>query len=229
LSRRIAIIAAHPDDEVLFAGATIARHAGEGDQISTLFLADGETARLDAYDPGALAEERQARREAEMEAGRILGTQAPVFLDLPDNRLDTVPLLDITKAVEGFLDTVAPQIIYTHHHGDLNADHNIAHRAVLTACRPLPRRAVAEIYAGETLSSTEWAGHGSGDSFEPNCFVDITDYLTAKLDALAAYEQELRPFPHPRSCESVRALAKFRGSTSGLEAAEAFQIIRVIK
>lgn len=225
----VLVVAAHPDDEVFMCGGTMARHAAAGDQVHTLFLADGETARLAAYDRHSLSEQRASRREAGLHAAHVLGAKEPRFLDLPDNRLDGEMLLDIVKLVEKAIVEIGPEIVYTHHHGDLNADHSIAHRAVLTACRPSPGQPVRRILAGESLSSTEWASEGTGGVFAPNSFVDISATLDVKLEALTAYSAELRPFPHPRSLETVRNLAGLRGATVGLVAAEAFILIRDIR
>jgi LmbE family N-acetylglucosaminyl deacetylase len=216
----VLVVVAHPDDEVFVCGGAMARHAARGDHVHTLFLADGETARLDRFTPGALADRRAARRQAAMQAAAALGTEEPRFLDLPDNRLDGEMLLDIIKQIEAVIREVVPETVFTHHHGDLNSDHRIAHRAALTACR---------IFAGEALSSTEWATEGTGGVFAPTTFVDIASTLDTKLKALAAYSSELRPFPHLRSLDTVRHLACLRGATVGLEAAEAFVLVREVR
>lgn len=225
----VLVVAAHPDDEVFMCGGAMARHAAQGDRVHTLFLADGETARLDVYARDSLADRRAARRDAGLRAAQALGTEVPRFLDLPDNRLDGEMLLDIVKLIESVVREVSPEVVYTHHHGDLNADHGIAHRAVITACRPSPGQPVRRILAGEALSSTEWATQGTGGVFAPNTFIDIAATLDAKLEALAAYATEMRPFPHLRSFEAVRHLAGLRGATVGLKAAEAFILVREIR
>lgn len=221
----VLVVAAHPDDEVLGCGGTIARHAAEGDAVEVAFLADGVTSRSPGgtNDPG-----RQRREDAARRAAEILGTGSPRFLGFPDNRLDDVPLLEIVRAVEAVVAEVKPDIVYTHHGGDLNVDHRIAHQAVMTACRPLPGRSERSILAFEVVSSTEWASPWLGAAFRPNRYVAIGAYLERKLEALACYGEELRPFPHPRSAENLRALAQVRGAEAGLENAEAFVIIRDI-
>lgn len=221
-------VMAHPDDEVLGCGATLARHAARGDTVHVLFLADGETARGQDYQPKTFAEAIAARHKAAEAAAKVLDLQPPRFLDLPDNRLDGMHLLDLAKAVEAVLAEVKPSIIYTHHSGDLNVDHRRTREAVLTACRPLPGRPVRRIYGCEVLSSTEFGDSSSG-TFTPRRFVNVAAQLEAKLAALACYDREMAPFPHPRSPEAVRALAAWRGSASGLLAAEAFDIIREIE
>ena len=147
---------------------------------------------------------------------------------MPDNRLDTLPLLDVVRCVETAIEELAPSVLYTHHGGDLNVDHRVAHQAVLTACRPLPGTGVRAVYCFETVSSTEWASPGDGPGFRPTRFVDIAQTLERKRQALACYEAELRAFPHARSLEGVEALARPRGAGVGVEAAAAFEVIREI-
>ncbi|MBW7862681.1 MAG: PIG-L family deacetylase [Rhodocyclaceae bacterium] len=221
----VLVVAAHPDDEVLGCGGTLARHAAAGDAVHVLFLADGVAARTagGSVDPGALT----ARLDAAREAAAILGLAGVDALGLPDNRLDTVPLLDLVQAVERVLARLDPQIVYTHHHGDLNIDHRLAHQAVLTACRPLPGCSVHTLRCFEVPSSTEWQAPGAAP-FEPNLFIDVTATLDRKRRALQAYGAELRTFPHPRSIEAIEALGRWRGASAGLAHAEAFVVARQI-
>ena len=227
----IAVIAAHPDDEVLGFGGAIARHAEEGEPVHVLILATGIGARAagaagaeDGEDGnGDAIEELRARGR---DAATILGVSDIGFADFPDNRMDSVPLLDVVKRVESFLDECRATIVYGHHSGDLNIDHQIAARAVLTACRPLPGARVRRLLAGEVLSSSEYAG--PADRFQPTTYVDISATLSRKCDALRCYEGEIRDWPHPRSVEAVEALARLRGSECGREAAEAFALLREI-
>jgi N-acetylglucosamine malate deacetylase 1 len=218
---KVLVVAAHPDDEVLGCGGTIAKHTSQGDQVTSLFLADGVGARgTDNRD--ALAE----RMAAAAAAAEILGCESPRHENLPDNQLDTLPLLELAQAVERAVEDLQPDRIYTHHRGDLNVDHQLTHDSVLTACRPLPGRSVTSIYAFETLSSTEWSGPYSDRVFLPNHFENIDGFLDKKLAALGAYDAEMAAFPHPRSPEAVRALAILRGAHSGFHAAEAFMLLR---
>ncbi len=219
VDRRILVVAAHPDDEVLGVGATIARHAADGDNVNILILAEGATSRGgDENDVSALSAAAAA-------AAAVLGANAPRFAGLPDNLMDSLTLLDIVKHVEAVIDEVRPDIVYTHHGGDLNVDHRMTHQAVITACRPLPGSCVSTLYAFETPSSTEWASSATGETFKPTRFVDVTDFMAKKRQALICYEAEMRPFPHARSLEAVDALATLRGSQSGIARAEAFQVI----
>jgi LmbE family N-acetylglucosaminyl deacetylase len=226
--RNVLIFAAHPDDEVLGCGGTMARHVAMGDRVHTVFLADGVTARGSSADPAPFRAEIDRRQSAARAASALLGAQPPRFLSFPDNRMDALDILDIVKAVETVIAEVKPALVYTHHGGDLNIDHVLTHRAVITACRPLPGRSVRAIYAFETLSATEWSSTAIGEAFRPTCFVDISSQIDLKLRALACYGEEIPPSPHARSLEAVKALAVVRGSASGLPAAEAFQVLREI-
>lgn len=227
MAQRILIAVAHPDDEVLGAGGTIARHVREGDEVYCLILSEGVTSR---YSRRAEAEEKLKQLKSETaKAAKILGIKRVFFKDFPDNRFDTVPLLTIVKAVEEVKEEIKPEVIYTHHGGDLNIDHVIVHRAVLTATRPITGHSVREIYAFEVPSSTEWAFGQFQHTFRPNVFVDISATLENKVQAMALYKSEARPFPHPRSPRVIDAIARRWGSVVGCEAAEAFELIRTIR
>lgn len=226
--RSVLVVAAHPDDEVLGCGGTIARLAKEGHEVYISVLGEGATSRYDERNEAVnrLVEELHARSH---EVARYLSAKDVFLFSLPDNRFDTTPLLDIVKMVENLVDKLRPDVIYTHHAGDLNIDHQVVHRAVLTATRPLNNCPVKEIYAFEVPSSTEWAFEQLGPMFRPNVFLDITETLEVKVQAMQLYASEARPFPHPRSPEALRAIARRWGSVVGLEAAEAFQLIRSIR
>ena len=213
---------AHPDDEVLGAGGTLARHAAAGDAVHVAFLTDGVGAR------GNDTSAAKRRADAARKAAALLGAQEPRFLGFADNRLDRADLLDITQAIEAVIAAVRPTTVYTHHAGDLNIDHVICQRAVLTACRPLPGSTVRRIYAMEVPSSTEWSAPAVHNVFAPSRFVDISAVQQVKRAALQAYGEEMRPFPHPRSFEAIDALATWRGASAGLKAAEAFMVLREV-
>lgn len=225
MTRVVLVIAAHADDEALGCGGAMARHAAAGDEVHVLFLADGVGAR------GSGSEQDEALRDrcaaAERAAG-ILGAQPPIFLNLPDNQLDTLALLDVIQAIESGVGKLKPEIVYTHHAGDLNVDHRICNQAVLTAFRAYPGQSVRAIYGFEVCSSTEWAFASTGPAFIPTSYVDISGFIDAKLAALDAYAMEMRQFPHIRSSQAVSALAAWRGACVGCEAAEAFMTIREI-
>ena len=224
MSRSVLVVAAHPDDELLGCGGTLIRHAQEGDTVHIVILAEGATSRDHPNETDA-QEGTAELKLACADAARIIGAQPPVLVGFPDNRMDRLELLDITKLVETHVERTRPSIVYTHHGGDLNIDHQLTHQAVLTACRPVGS-GVEAIYAFETLSSTEW---GFPDRpFVPNRFVNIENQLEQKFKALACYSSEMRGFPHPRSPEAVEALARSRGATSALSAAEGFMVVREI-
>lgn len=223
MSKSVLVVAAHTDDEALGCGGTIARHVAEGDTVHAVFLADGVTSRSESN-----SDELRRREKAAKDAHAILGIQSMHYLGFPDNRLDSVPLLDIVQLLEARIRALRPNVIYTHHHGDLNVDHRITNQAVLTACRPLPESSVREIYTFEVMSSTEWSCT-SQPSFLPQLYVDVSDYLDLKLKALDAYRLEMRPEPHSRSIEHIRTLALHRGFSVGVNAAEAFMVTRIIR
>lgn len=220
-SRKVLVVAAHPDDEVLGCGGTLIKHAEEGDSVHVLFMTDGVSARNSTeMEPLRIERENAARA-----AAAIMKIDSIQFLDFPDNRLDGVDLLDVVQAIENKVNHFNPHIVYTHHSGDLNIDHRITHQAILTACRPISSRA-RRIMCFEVLSSTEWSAKDT--SFRPNWYVGIDQYLERKIEALLCYKTEIKSFPHPRSTETIQALAKLRGSASGLPSAEAFCLHREI-
>jgi LmbE family N-acetylglucosaminyl deacetylase len=224
---RVLVIAAHPDDEVLGCGATMARFAREGHEVHVAILGEGITSRSqhrEEADPSLL----DALRARSGEAAKLLGAQEPRLYSLPDNRFDTVALLDVVKLIEEVVDQVAPDAIYTHHPGDLNIDHRVVHQAVLAATRPVAGCPVKEVYACEIPSATEWS-FGQFAAFVPNVFVEVSTTLELKIRAMALYESEARAFPHPRSPEALRANALRWGSAAGLGSAEAFQLIRSVR
>lgn len=228
MGKNILVIAAHPDDEVLGCGATMAKLAAAGHEVRVLILGEGISARDENRDREKREKEIQVLKANMAKANNILGTGGIFTFDLPDNRFDTVPLLDVIKLIEKVKKDVSPEVIFTHHHADLNIDHCITFKAVMTAFRPLRGESVREIYSFEVLSSTEWNAPLAGTYFRPNYFVDISETLAQKLAALREYESEIREFPHPRSPEAIRLNARRWGGQVGLEAAEAFEVIRMI-
>jgi LmbE family N-acetylglucosaminyl deacetylase len=223
MSRRVLVVAAHTDDEALGCGGTIARHVADGDTVYAVFLADGVTSR-----PYASEKELEERNTAAANAHRVLGIKKSYMLGFPDNRMDSVPLLDIVQKLEEVVNEVQPAIVYTHHMGDLNIDHRITHQAVLTACRPVPKAVVRDIYAFEVVSATEWHS-AQAPQFNPTYYVDVAKFIDVKVESLKAYALEMRSFPHSRSVEHIRAIATYRGSSVGFYAAEAFMLIRCIR
>lgn len=224
----VLVVAAHPDDEVLGCGGTIARFANEGRSVHVLLLADGENARALADGSGVAADAVYARNAAAEKACHILGCASVECLNMPDNRMDTLALLDVVKEIEKRIVDYAPGSVLTHHGNDVNVDHKVTQEAVIVACRPTPGHPVAELLFFETMSSSEWRPPGLGYGFEPNYFVDISDTLSIKNLALDVYRKEMREYPHPRSKFAIESLARWRGATVGVAAAEAFVLGRKI-
>ncbi|GKV64852.1 MULTISPECIES: PIG-L deacetylase family protein [unclassified Sporosarcina] len=227
--KTILVIAAHPDDEVLGCGGTMAKHSLEGDRVYTAILAEGLTSRNKKRDREHYSNEFSILHKAAQKANDILGVLKLELLDFPDNRMDSVDRLDIIKVIEELINKVKPDIIYTHHIGDVNIDHRRIHEAVMTAVRPIPgNHCVEELLFFETASSTEWITAGTAPAFTPNWYVNIEKTLSLKLKALEAYETEMRNWPHARSIIALDHLAKWRGANIGVEAAEAFMLGRKI-
>jgi LmbE family N-acetylglucosaminyl deacetylase len=221
MSKNILVVAAHPDDDVLGCGGTIARHRHNGDQVRVVFLADGVGARGDDFNTNL-----KERKKNAYDALNVLGVNSVDFFDLPDNQLDTVSLLSIIQKIEEVISEFQPEILYTHHYGDLNIDHALTAKACITACRPLPQSSVKTILFFEVLSATHWGV--STECFRPNYYVDITNFFDQKISALDCYAFEMRDYPHCRSIEAVEALSRYRGSQMSLSHAEAFEVFRVL-
>lgn len=228
MNNKVVVIAAHPDDEVLGCGATIAKHVKSGDDVHVLILAEGQTSRDTRRDRSKNLAVISELCEAAREAADVLGAVTVTLKDFPDNRMDSIDLLDVVKVIEDYIHLHKPNIIYTHYYGDLNIDHRITNQAVMTAARPVPGSSVKKILFFEVPSSTEWQVSSIGFRFDPNWFVDVSDTLDKKIEALKKYEQELRSWPFPRSVDAVAHLAGWRGASIGVVAAEAFVLGRYI-
>lgn len=226
---RVLVVAAHPDDEILGCGGTIARHADAGDIVQVLIAAEGATSRQKQRDCHLAADDLSTLANAARVAGDILGAAGVELLGLPDNRMDSLDRLDLIKQIEECITRHQPQIVYVHHSGDVNVDHRRLHEAVVTACRPTPGHPVRLLLSYEVASSTEWQPHVSAPSFQANWFVDISAQWLRKKQALEAYASEMRPWPHARSIEALEHLARWRGAQVGIEAAEAFCLLRQLR
>lgn len=224
MNRTILVVAAHPDDELLGVGGTVARHVSMGDDVYCHILGQGALSREGATSQEVLQLKKQAR-----EAGAIIGFTDIFFSEFPDNAFDSVSLLDIVKAVEQIIERIKPAVIYTHHAHDVNIDHQLTCQAVLTASRPCNLFAPQEIYSFETLSATEWQQKSAEKIFKPTVYINIEETIEKKRAALRVYASELRPYPHSRSEEGVNILAQFRGLEAGLHYAESFELIRSIE
>jgi len=226
MGKIILIIAAHPDDEILGCGGTIARLVKEGGTVYTLILGEGVTSRDEKRDREGRRKEIKELKKEIRKANFIIGVKEVFTYDFPDNRFDSVPLLDIVKIIEKIKNKTKPDVIFTHYEKDLNIDHRITYEAVIAATRPLLNETVKEIYSFEVLSSTEWC---YPLTFLPDVFFEITDTLQLKLNAIKEYKIELKDFPHPRSLDGVKINAKYWGIRVGIRYAEAFKIVRLIR
>lgn len=229
MAKRVLVVAAHPDDEVLGVGGTIIRHVKVGDKVKILLMAEGLTSRTDQRDVMTFQTELDALHQNAERVARTLGADSIQLANFPDNRMDGVELLDVVKVIEHEVDDFLPEIVYTHHAGDVNIDHLYTHNAVVTACRSLPGQCVKELYFFETPSSTEWQMQTSDKAFLPTLYVDITNVFAQKIKALELYDSEMRDYPHSRSYKSVEILARYRGYAIGTELAEAFSVGRIIR
>lgn len=222
----VLVVAAHPDDEILGVGATVAKRVAQGDVVQAIILGEGQTSRWENRKevPKEILKDLHSDT---LQAAKCVGYEKVYFADFPDNRFDHVDLLDIVKYIEKVIEEFLPDVVYTHHGGDLNVDHQMTYKAVLTATRPVGEYSVKEIYAFETLSSTEW-DFSYQNPFLPNVFEVVNHFMQVKIDAMKCYHSELCEFPHPRSLEGLHALAHKQGSVVGKEFVEAFMMVRYI-
>lgn len=226
--KSILVVAAHPDDEVLGVGGTIARHVAQGDTVHILFLFEGVTSRhVNPEAPEALLE-IERREQMAREAAKVLGAGTPLFHRYPNLRHSAVDTLLLNRVVGDVVQEAKPTIVYTHFGNDMNADHRLTHEAVLAACRPKPGLGVEAIYTFETASSTEWAIRDFGPMFAPTRFIDVTAFVERKMAALRCYDSEMWAAPNARSYEAVDAMMTIRGADVGIHKAEAFAVVREI-
>ena len=211
---RVLVIAAHPDDEVLGCGGTVALHVRAGDEVHMAIACEGESLRYGAEGIG--------QSEHTCRAARTLGVRDVRMLGFPDQRLDTMTLTDVIAPLESLVRELHPDIVYCQHGGDVNRDHELLFKAALVATRPT-EHCIGAVYAFDTASSTEWA---YPRSFVPDTWVDISETLETKIAAMACYESEVRPYPHPRSLDALRNRARAWGNQTCLEAAEVFLTVR---
>ncbi|MCW2262021.1 MULTISPECIES: PIG-L deacetylase family protein [Sphingobacterium] len=229
-NKRILIVVAHPDDELLGLGATMNKLIQEYNVCTrVIILGEGITSRSDQRDPVLWEKELAMHRENINIAQKAIGYHSVGIYDFPDNRFDTVALLDIIKVIEKEKHTFQPDVIFTHHGGDVNIDHQRTFEAVVTCCRPMEDETVKTIISFETASGTEWRANSDPRHFLPNFFVSIEiENLNAKINGMQAYVFESRPYPHPRSPEALMIQSQRWGVAVGCKYAEAFHIVRTI-
>lgn len=229
-NKRILLVVAHPDDELLGCGATMFRLIHENNcNIKVVILGEGITSRADQRDTEKWKAELAIHRQNIAQAQGAIGYQEMAIYDLPDNRFDTVALLDIIKIIEKEKAVFQPDVIFTHHGGDVNIDHQRTFESVITACRPMQHEGVKTIITFETFSGTEWRASTDPRHFIPNLFFEISkDGLNAKIKGMESYEFEKRDYPHPRSPEALQIAAQRWGVIVGKQFAEAFCLVRSI-
>ena len=229
-NKKILIVVAHPDDELLGLGATMNRLISEyNNSVHVVILGEGITSRSDNRDVKKWEDELLIHRNNIKQAQAAIGYSSVSIYDFPDNRFDTVALLDIIKVIEKEKANFKPEVIFTHHGGDVNVDHQRTFEAVITACRPMAHELVKTIITFETPSGTEWRASTDPKHFIPNLIIEISEEgLKAKIDAMECYEFEKRPYPHPRSPEALRVVAQRWGVMTGTKLAEAFCLVRSI-
>lgn len=227
MMRKVLVVAAHPDDEILGLGGTMKKLSNAGDGVECLILGEGLTSREEMPSNTDYKELDDLKCNT-LESARIIGFRNVYFANLPDNRFDSIDLLDIVKVISNYIELLKPDVIYTHHYGDLNIDHRITFEAVLIAARPVLEYTVKEIYCFETPSSSEWNFQYGTNTFKPNVFIDIESTIHDKLAAMSKYTTELRAYPHPRSLEALEIIAKRWGTVVGKRYVEAFELIRKV-
>lgn len=218
---KVLVIAPHADDEVLGVGGTIAKYIDEGHEVYVCIVTCGH--------PMMFPEDilKELRNEA-ISIHKFLGVKETYFLDFPAVMLSEIPVHEVNNKILDVIKKSQPDVAFIPHYGDMHIDHYIVSQAAMVGLRPIMNHKVLEVYSYETLSETEWNIPHTSNVFIPNTWVDISKYLGKKLEAMDMYSTQVTKFPHPRSLEGIESLAKLRGSTVGVNAAEAFCLIRRI-
>ena len=222
--KKVLVIAAHPDDEVLGMGGTVAKLAAEGVECHLLIVTDGSSSQYRESDD--LQKIIEDKKQETKRCADILGFKSIIYGELPDMKLDCTPHIDINQVIERVIDELQPDTVYTHFWGDVNADHQNVYKSTLVAVRPVMGQVVKDLFCYSVPSSTEWTPNKEDTMFMPNVFVDITDYAELKYEAFAQYATERRGYPRPRSVQYLREADKAAGLRVGLLAAEEFVLLR---
>lgn len=218
---RVLVVTPHPDDEVLGCGGTMVKHASRGDEVYLCVVTK-------TYAPEWAEDETRERKEEVHRVNEILGVRKTYFLNLPTVKLDTIPQKELNDLISQMVNEVQPEVVYIPHQGDVSKDHRLVFEAAMVATRPKPNLTIRKVLCYEVLSETEWAAPFEESAFIPNIWTKISGVLETKLKAMSAYKSELKEFPHPRSLEAITTLAKMRGANVGVDAAEAFMLVREI-
>jgi len=229
-NKKIMIVVAHPDDELLGLGATMNKLIQEhGIKTHVVILGEGITSRSENRNTKEWEKELATHKKNIDDAKNCIGYHSVAVYNFPDNRFDSVALLDIIKVIEKEKQSFTPDIIFTHHGGDLNIDHQRTFEAVVTAIRPMEDEKVSTLITFETPSGTEWRASTDPKHFLPNIFIEVSEKnITAKVRAMESYEFEKRTYPHPRSPEALKIQAQRWGVATGKKFAEAFVLVRHI-
>lgn len=229
-NKKIMVIVAHPDDELLGLGATMHKLIHQFNcKVKVVILGEGITSRAEVRDTKLWQKELVSHKANILNAAKLIGYHEVKIYNFPDNRFDSVALLDLVKVVEFEKNEFKPEIIFTHHGGDTNIDHRHTFDAVITATRPMSHELVKTIIAFETPSSTEWQAANYPNYFKPNLFIEVTkENVRAKIKGMECYKFEKRDYPHPRSPKALEIHCQRNGVIIGKEYAEAFMLVRII-
>lgn len=219
---RVLVIAPHPDDEIIGVGGTIAKRAKDGDEVYVCVVTKGKSP---LFNDEFIEQGRKECRKAD----KKLGVKETIFLDFPAVMLETVPRYEFNGKISEVVNLIKPDEVYIPHRGDMQIDHQMVVDAAMVAVRPRGNNYPKRVYAYETLSETGWNIPNIVNEFIPTVYEDITDTYEVKLEAMAIFESQLSTFPEARSIGAIEALAKYRGATVSVKAAEAFSLVREVK
>lgn len=219
---KVLVIAPHPDDEIIGVGGTIIKRVQAGDEVHVLVVTRGKEPLFDK------AQVEKVRKECLL-ADKMAGVKETVFLDFPAVMLETVPRYELNDEICKIVFSILPDEVYIPHRGDMQIDHQMVVDAAMVAVRPKYGHIVKRVYAYETLSETGWNIPNTVNEFIPTVYEDITSTFEHKLEAMNCFKSQLAVFPAARSIGAIEALARYRGATVNVRAAEAFNLIREIK